>query len=226
MNDTFENKLQLGNGIYTTRDVAGVLRMSYAKASLWLSKYWEGELGSYYNNTYSWTVEKTKAIDFYTLVEMYIMSQMIEEGVKPKDVIRAHKEIVLEKGLDFPFVNEDVLKSISIGGKKIYFSDNHGTRNLDGTKQFNLDFIKDFFKKIDFDADKMVSRIWPMGKNHNIVCDPHHKFGQPTIHGTNIQAELIFGMYKAKEPMNYIASLYDLKISEVKDAIQFFKEVA
>ena len=72
----------------------------------------------------------------------------------------------------------------------------------------------------------LASKFWPMGKEYKIVCDPHHKFGQPVVAGTNIQAESIYRMHMAKEPIKFIAQLYEISEEKVKHAIRLFKNAA
>ena len=105
--------------------------------------------------------------------------------------------------------------------------DNNGDLiSLDGSRQLNLSFIKLFFKKLDFDNDMLASKLWPLWKEYNIVCDPKHKFGQPIVQDTNIQAEAIYSMYKANEPISFIADIYEITETEVKQAIRFFNNAA
>ncbi len=59
-----------------------------------------------------------------------------------------------------------------------------------------------------------------------MVVDPHHQFGQPILHGTNINAEVIFSMYESGEPVESIGILYDLTKKQVNDAIFFYKKSA
>jgi uncharacterized protein (DUF433 family) len=222
----FENKLQLGNGIYTTVEIAQILQIPYGKIHLWINKYWDGELGKIYEGQYSWTIDKTKAVGFHTLVEFYIMVQFAEAGVTTRQVLNAHKELSKAFKTQFPFAQKKVLESIHSDGKKIYLSKDGNIITLDGSKQLNLDFIKLFFKKLEFDEELIATRYWPLGKLHKIVCDPHHKFGQPIIAGTNIQAEAIYKMHMANEPISFIAELYEISESNVKDAIKLFKTAA
>ncbi len=226
MINKFENKLQLGNGIYTTSEIAQILQMPYNKVHLWINKYWDGELGKVYEGNYSWNIDKTKAVGFHTLVEFSVMMQFAEAGVNTRQVLNAHKELAKKFKTHFPFAQKKVLENIHTDGKKIFLSINGDTITLDGSKQFNLSFIKVFFKNLEFDGDLLASRYWPMGKTHKIVCDPHHKFGQPVIEGTNIQAEAIYKMYKAKEPISFIALLYEISEDKVKDAVKFFRQAA
>jgi uncharacterized protein (DUF433 family) len=172
------------------------------------------------------TVEKTKDVGFHTLVEFYVMVQFAEAGVNTRQVLNAHKELSKAYKTPFPFAQKQVLENIHTDGKRIFLSTKEGTITLDGTKQFNLAFIKIFFKKLEFDGDLLASRFWPLGKEHKIVCDPHHRFGQPVVEGTNIQAEAIYRMYMAKEPVSFIADLYEISIAKVKDAVKLYKAAA
>lgn len=222
----FENKLQLGNGIYTTVEIANILRLPYHKVNSWISKYWDGELGKAYEHNYSWQIDNSKAVGFHTLVEFYVMVQFAESGVKTRQVLNAHKELSDLFKTPFPFALKEVLQNIKTDGRKIFFKLKGDTITLDGSKQLNLDFIKLFFKKLEFDKDMLAARFWPLGKQKKVVCDPQHKFGQPVIEGTNIQSEAIYKMYLAKEPIPFIAELYEISPEKVKHAIEFHKTAA
>lgn len=222
----FENKLEIGNGIFTTQEIAQILQLPYNKVRTWITKYWDGELGKFYEKNYSWSIENSKAVGFHTLIEFYVMMQFAEAGVKTKEVLKAHKELSEMYKTNFPFAKEEVLKNIKTDKLKVYLKQNGDTISLDGTKQLNLDLISMFFHNLDFGEDNLASRFWPLGKKRNVVCDPHHKFGQPTIYGTNIQSEAIFRMYKAKETIRFIASIYEVSEKAVKDAIEFHKKAA
>lgn len=222
----FENKLQLGNGIFTTQEIAQILRLPYYKVRKWITQYWDGELGDFYEKNYSWSINNTKAVGFHTLIEFYVMMQFAEAGVKTREVLNAHKELSAFYKTNFPFATKEVLDNIHTDKSKIYLNRNGDTISLDGSKQFNLEIIKIFFQNLDFDNDMLASRFWPLGKKHKIVCDPHHKFGQPVISGTNIQSEAIYKMFLAEEPIPFIASVYEITVKDVKDAIEFHKKAA
>ena len=80
--------------------------------------------------------------------------------------------------------------------------------------------------KLDFDGEDLALRLWPLGKSKKIVIDPDHQFGQPTINGTNIIPSTLYQLYKAKEPISFIAATYDISENAVKDAIQYCKKAA
>ena len=83
----FENKPEIGKGIYTLRDVATVLKMPYPKVFRWIRTYWDGRLGKKFKQEYSWVREGSRAVNFHTLVELYVMVQFAEKGLKTKDVL-------------------------------------------------------------------------------------------------------------------------------------------
>ena len=223
---SFENTLAIGNGIYTVPDVANILRLPYHKVNTWLNEYWDGKLGKAFKGKYSWRVDSTRAVGFHTLVEFYVMMQFADAGVKATQVLNAHIELSKTYDTIFPFAQKQIIENISTDGKKIYLDIEGTAITLDGSKQFNLDFIKLFFKKLDFDKELLATKLWPIGKRKAVVCDPQHKFGQPVIDGTNIQTEALYKMYLAKEPIPFIAGLYELPEQKVKDAISFHKNAA
>lgn len=221
-----ENGLQLGNGIYTTQEIAQILRLPYSKVYKWITNYWDGELGKVYEQNYSWRIDNTKAVGFHTLIEFYVMMQFAEAGVKIREVLKAHIELSKKFNTNFPFATKNVIDNITTDGNKVFLNINGDIITLDGSQQFNLDLVKIFFKKLDFDNEMLASRFWPLGKDRKIVCDPHKKFGQPTIEGTAIQSEAIYRMFLSKEPLPFIASIYEISLQKVKDAIEFHKAAA
>lgn len=219
----FENKLQLGTGIYTTAEIAQILRIPYHRVHRWINKYWDGELGKEFESRYSWEVQNSRAVSFHTLVEFYVMVQLGEAGVKTREVLIAHKELTHWYNTAFPFALKEVLKGMKTDGKKIYLTNESDTITLDGTKQLNLNIIKVFFKKLEFDSEELASKLWPIGKSKSIVIDPNRKFGHPVFHNKNIYPETIDNHYRAGDPIEYIAAVYEITIKQVINAIEYCK---
>jgi len=225
-NITFENIPKIGSGIYTTADVAWILGVTYPRAHRWITKYWDGDLGKEFEQQYSWQTDESRAVSFHTVVEFYVMIQLSEKGVKTKEILKAHRELSHIYRTAFPFAMKEVLEELQTDGKVVYWKKGEHIVTLNGSQQFNLSFIHLFFKKLEFDGDNMVSRLWPMGKDNSIVIDPERKFGHPIIVGRNIYPETIFNHYKAGDPPSYIAHIYKITEKEVADAITFCKRAA
>ena len=223
----FENKVELGNGIYTMPDLARILNLEYFKVQRLINEYWDKKFANQLGEKYSWTIKKSKAVSFHTLVEFYVFFQLKEAGVSTQKILGAHTELSKMYKTVFPFAKSQILNGINYVGKKIVFRiNNDEIIDLDLTKQLNMDFIKSFMRKLEFDKNNLAERFYPLGKNNSIIVDPKHQFGQPTIKGTNIFPETIYNLYKSKESKKFIASSYNINLKEVNDAIEYCKNAA
>lgn len=165
----------------------------------------------------------SRAVSFHTLIEFYVMMRLTEAGVKTKEILKAHKELTRMYKSAFPFALKNVLSQIKTDRKKIYLSDKNDLISLDGTRQFNLSFIKLFFEKLDFDQSNLATRFWPLGKEKSIIIDPQRKFGHPVLSDKNIYPETIFNHIKAGDPSDYIGYIYGLSEKEINDAVKYMK---
>lgn len=219
--NAFENKSQLGTGIFTIREVASILRIPYPKVLRWVNEYWDGRLGKLFQSQYSWMTEGSRAVSFHTVVELYVMIQLAEKGVKTSEVLLAHQKLSQIYKTRFPFAQKQVLEEIQTDGKRIFWKRGEDIVSLNGSDQFNLNIIQVFFKMLDFGEGDVVSRLWPMGKDKAIVIDPARKFGHPIIDGKNIYPETIFEHFKAGDPIPYIAHIYQITEKEAEYAINY-----
>ncbi len=217
----FENTLTIGKGCYTAPEIAHILQIPYDKVRRYMLTYWDGTLGKAFGKKYSWEVDNSRAVSFHTLVEFYVMMQLAEAGVKTKDVLKAHLELSKKHNTAFPFAQKDLLQGINTDGKKIFLTIGEDTLSLDGTNQFNLILIKQFFKNLEFDGAEMASKFWPMGKGTSVVVDPHRKFGHPVLNSKNIYPEVLHNHILAGDPIPYIALIFEISEKEVEDAIQY-----
>lgn len=224
---TARTKISLGQGIFSIPDVANILQIKQHKIRRVLKEYWDGRISKGIGEEYSWSIGKTRAVDFHTLIEFYMFFQLRESGIEVKKILEAHNQLAEIFKTKFPFANNKVLNGIKIVGKKIVFEfENKSIMDLNYSKQLNLDFVRKFWGKIDFDKEEIALRFWPIGKDKKIVIDPSHQFGQPTIYKTNILPRTIYSLYLAEEPIDFIAATFQLDELEVKHAIEYCKEAA
>ncbi len=218
------HKNELGYGFYIYTDIAQLLGLPRAKVNRYLSQYWDERLGkTLFNDSFSWqTKNDVKAVNFYVLIELYICFKLQDLGVNPKQILKAREAITTETGLNYPFATQDILSD----GRKFFYRLEDAVINADGTRQSNLiKILKAFTQKIDFSAG-LAERFYPLQDSKNIVIDPHHQFGQPVISGTNINAELIYSMFRSGESVETLSFLYELNTFQVNDAIKFYQKAA
>lgn len=214
MTKTLQHKLELGDGIYTVADISEILQLPTAKVRRWLAAYW---------NQYSWTIDRSVAVSFQALVEFYVLYHLGEAGIPTKEVIRAKTALSEWFNTPFPFAQKKIVENIQTDQYRIYLEFEGHIVSVDGTKQLNLEFIRQFFHKLDFDQESIALRFWPRGKEKSIVVDPQRQFGHPVIGKTNIYPETIFGLYQGGESIPFICSAYNLVEKEVQDAIEYCK---
>ena len=143
----FENIPKIGNGSFTAAEIADILNIDYQQVHRWMNIYWDGKIGKEYGYKYSWVTDGKRAVSFHTFVEFYVMMQFSEAGVKPKKVLDAHRELSKIFNTPFPFAKRKVLENIHTDKKTIFFDFEGSNMTLDGSKQFNLNLIKQFFIK-------------------------------------------------------------------------------
>ena len=221
---TFHKK-QLGSGIYTIPDISNFLSIPKYKVRRYLNEYWNERSGKkFFNETYSWSVDnKIKAVNFYTLIELYTCFHLQNLGVSPKEILKSRAAMINDLNTPYPFASDKILSN----GKKIWFEFKDSIVKADGSKQTEfVEFIREFANKIEFDSNKIAEKFWPAGKQSDVVINPHNQFGQPILNGTNINAEVIYSMYESGEPIDAIGILYDITSKQVKDAISFYTKSA
>ncbi len=219
------HKNELGYGIYTIPDISQLLKINRRKVTRYISEYWDERMGKkLFSDTYTWSANnRYKAVNFYVLIELYTFFKLQEMGVKAKKILQARAAIIRETSLEYPFASSELLTD----GRKILFRFQGDIIDADGSNQTNfIQIIESFASKVDFNEAKIANRFFPFGKERNIVVDPHHQFGQPVIKGTNVNAEVIYSMYRSGEPISAIAVLYDLTENEIHDAINFYRPAA
>jgi uncharacterized protein (DUF433 family) len=225
MDAIIKKKPSIGIGLYTIPDVANILNLDRTFVRRWLREYWDNQF-KYKGRSYaSWGTGREKVVHFFTLIEFYVFYQLRKQGVSAQKIAKSHEIISQELETSFPFANSVILTD----GKKIFYTRNDGDLiiNADKSKQINFKaIIEEFCHKIDFDKELNALRYWPLGKEKNIVVDPHHQLGQPTVKNTNILAETLYSMYTSGEKISFISSLYDVTENDVKASIEFFKKAA
>lgn len=215
-------KSELGYGIYTIPDISFLLGFPQEKVRRYVKNFWDEKLGKkLFNQTYSWQNEKTKAVNFFVLIEMYTFFRLQEMGVKTNKILKAHDVIAKELNTPYPFANQSLLSD----GNNILYEFNNLIINADGTRQTNIrNIIRLFCEKIDFGNDDLAKRYYPIGKKRSVVVDPHHQFGQPVIVGTNINTEVIFEMIDSGESINTLSQLYSVPKTAISDILFFYKK--
>lgn len=215
---------ELGKGIYSIPDAAAILDMPVSKVRRWVKKYWELEFLQDVDQSYTWGESREKAFHFLTLIEIIAVDSFREIGVSFPKIKLAHELLTNLLDTPYPFAHAELMSD----GKRIFYDVDTTLLEMDQKQQLSFtNLVAPYCKKIDFqEKTQLAERFWPLGKDHEIVVDPHHSFGQPVIKGTNITVETIFSMLNAGESPEFVASIYDLNLNAVEDVMSFMKRNA
>lgn len=217
------NIFGFGSGIYTTEEVAKILGLPRVKVRRWLKDYWNARFANS-SIQYSNGSGAEQVTNFNTLIEFFTFYQLREKGVSAQKIVKAHEVLAEVFKTPYPFATSNILTD----GEKVLFEGNIGEIiKADKTLQIYINqVIEPFCERIEFDKNRLAQKFYPMGKSHHVVIDPKRKFGQPVIGDTNILTETVFSLFRAGEPIEVIANLYDLKVFQVEDAINFHTRIA
>lgn len=208
----------IGSGIYTAADASRILKIPYTKAKYWFKHYAKQKFPSASNYTYHFNVKDISAVNFLTLVEMYVFYTLKEKGIGTNKIMEAHTVMASFLNTPYPFAKEDIY----VDSKSLLFGRDDQLITADRNLQTVIvQVLKPFIKKISFSDDRLARKFYPLGKRRSIVVNPENQFGQPIIEGTNILVETVYSLSRGGESKQLIAKLYDISIRNVEDAIEF-----
>jgi uncharacterized protein (DUF433 family) len=214
---------KLGEGIYLVKDVAKILHLDYAKTHRWIAGYWSGGLEE--NTRYTFGEHGNRAINFLSLIEFYTFFKLRERGVSSTQIRQLHHHLANLLGTRYPFATSPdfYIEGDRKKRKIVYFEYLNNLIRFDKKYQFSLRLIEGFLKKIEFDANNLAVKFFPLAGSKNIVVDPKHQFGQPIVSGTNIKTQTLYGLYNGGESLEDISTLYNISLDKVQDAVAFQK---
>lgn len=214
------NYPKIGEGVFLIRDVSEILLLPYSKVRHWLIEFWEGRFSKDYR--YSLGSKDNRSVNFYTLIEFYTFFQLRDKGFSSQKIQKYYIQLAKELNTNHPFA-----RTIHTDGKSIWYDALGELIKADGKHQLDLKHIlESFLQKIEFGVDGLAQKYFPLTDSKNIVIDPHHQFGSPTITGTNIKALIINDFYKSGESVENICNLYNITEIQVLDAIQYYNRAA
>lgn len=214
----------IGEGIFLIKDVARILRLDYGNVRRWILGFWDGHFKETFN--YSFGEQGRKAVNFYTLIEFYTFYKLREKDVSAQELRKVHKHMSNELNTPYPFAIAAGFFIEKRGQKaQVWYKYLESLIRADGKGQISLPvIIEPFLEQIEFDENNLAMRYFPVAGSKNVVVDPKHQLGQPTILGTNIKTQAIFNLYKGGEPLANIAKQFDLRLDEVQDALAFHQK--
>lgn len=159
-------------------------------------------------------------VSFLELVEVAAIDQLRSLDL-PLTRIR---KIVEDAQRIFDVERPLVTLRFKVGGRSVFVQDTEESLvSLSGTKRLRAwdQILAPFLDTVDYGANEVAARWWPMGRDHQVVVDPEYGFGQPVLDGTGIRTEIIWEQLLAGGGRDEIAFDFGLSPHLVEQAIRF-----
>lgn len=220
------HKHPLSSGAYTLPDAAHILGLPLSRLRTWVSGIPREEDRHHPVGAFACRSQgRDRHVDFYTLIELFTVHQLREEGLSMKTLRQGREELRQRFNTPYPFamhglltdgrrlikeLGEAALLELGTGGQSAFES-----------------VVAPFCRKVDFDAaTNLAMSYFPMGREVPVVVSPAHAFGRPVIAGTNLPTETIANLIRGGERVDDIAAEYQITPEEVDFARKFEERLA
>lgn len=217
MKGSMKTQKYLNNGIYGVAEAARLTGASYQAISRWLFISKTSVLDPDYQ-----LVEDQKALSFYDLIEVLIVSEFRKLGVVPNEIRNAHATLKENFRTEHPFCH----KNLFVDNNKKIFSqlmanDGEPVFQEAVTGQSSIpEVIHTYLKAIDFDNMTNLAKQWNVAQG--VTINPTVCFGKPVISNTRIPSHVIYDAFHANaRNKRLIESIYELSNEEIENAISF-----
>ncbi len=218
-NTNIMKEFGLHDGIYSIRDTADIINQPYNKVRRWFLKLSEA---NYEGLSHSAKTDiENRRICFHGLVELVVIGELLEAGVKPKSIFIARKDLASITKQPYPFATSDVKDKLKVSGSDIVFDFDEGLVTLDGSRQFNLDFIREFFADIVFES-RVAIQLLPIKGHKRIQINPKAAGGRPAfVSKQNVTVETIVRFYNGPDSMDEIVEDYGITKEDIEAALAY-----
>lgn len=213
-------EFSLNEGIYSVIDAANIIKQPVDKIRRWFKKLSEVDYEGL-DGTAKTDIDNRR-ISFHGLIELVVIGTLLDSGFTIKNIVKARTDLKAKSGKDYyPFATNNVKEDLKVAGNSILFQFPHGTVTLDGTGQYNLEIIKQFFKDIIFEND-IAMRIIPQTGNGKIIIDPKVAGGRPSfVEHSDIQVDTMMKFYNGVDSISDLMIDYSLSKEEVDAALSY-----
>lgn len=165
-------------------------------------------------------------LSFRDLIELRFVKAFRDIGIGLRTIRACYERAAEEVRDDRPFSTQ----RFRTDGKTIFLEITEGLHEpklVDLRRRQNVfrTIVEPSLKDLEFDAS-VVARWFPLGmQRRSVVVDPARSFGRP-ITGSGLPTEVLARAVAIEGSPKRVAALYDVPISEIRDAITFERKLA
>lgn len=226
--------MQAGTGIYTPAEAAVLLHERPETVRRWAYGYKRSRASGRTAHaplihTELPTLEGQDALTFVELIELLYIRAFERAGVSWKLIRDAANVAARMFSTRHPFA----LRQVYVDPHSVYgaVSEDDGSESLVqlvGHGQHAMpQLVKPFLEQIDFGANDVARRWWPLGRDGGVVVDPLFAFGAPVVEEVGIRCRTLANTVAAERPVHgdraveYVAWTYEISPRSVETAVRF-----
>ena len=221
MEDTLAIPPYLTRPLYGFADADYLANVSRGTARRWLAGY-------AYHDTHGQRVvqppvtpgvQGEESVSFADLVEIAAIGRLKEVGFSLRmirEIVRNCQEIL---GVPRPLAT----LRFKMGGREIFVDRGDVLLEVGQKKRMQAwnEVLKPFLQELDYDANQLVARWWPLGRSTPVVIDPQYGFGFPVVAKSGVRTEIILERFRAGDLKEQISADFNIEQVHVERALQF-----
>jgi uncharacterized protein (DUF433 family) len=214
-------------GIYSIPEAARFTGLEASRVRRWLSGYSFTSSGRKRSSPPVWSgqllpAKGRRAVSFRDVIEMRFVDAFLRAGVSWKTIRDVQDLARGEFNLDHPFSTN----RFRADGSRIVMSaaekdDHAGLFDISSRQQIFLDAAEPLHEELEQDAEDLVCRWWPLGRDRHVVLDPARQWGRPLVARSGVSTALIHRGHLSGVPEAELCAWLDVEAEEVRDAILF-----
>jgi len=221
----------LGVGIYSVTEASRMTAVSPGRIRRWLSGYTFYTSGHRHASPPVWQREIAKcdgktALSFRDLMEIRCVDFFLRRGVCWKTLRQAERLGRELLGTSHPFSTDRIKTDGHTIFAELYRREKEPSL-LDLAKSQHVfnQIIGPFLLGVEFSADGLPTRWWPMARSRRIVIDPQRSFGQPIVNREGVPTRILAQAHHTMGSVLDVADWYRVDRRSVKAAITYEQQL-
>jgi uncharacterized protein (DUF433 family) len=218
----------VGIGLYSFPEAAKLTGIDSSRLRRWLHGYsyhpkgeeakrsaplWESPL----------LKDQLDAISFGDLLEVRFVEAFRQHGVSLHTIRVAAQHARELFHTVYPFTN----RRFQTDGRAVFAEAIRETGDVEmidlGKKQYVFDKVvrPSLYTGIEFGADDLAKRWFPVTNSRAVVLDPKIAFGKPIVTDVGIRTDVLYESFLVEQDKHTVARLYKVPVSAVEQAVRF-----
>lgn len=166
-------------------------------------------------------VHREEGVSFLDLVEIAAIGRLKEARFSLRmirEIVRNCQEIL---GVPRPLTT----LRFKTGGGEIFVDRGDTPTLLEVGRKKRMqawkEVLEPFLQNLEYDANRLVARWWPLGRSAPVVIDPQYGFGFPVVAKSGVRTEIILERFRAGDLNEQISADFNIEQVDVERALQF-----